>query len=161
MLNLINRIQHRFEHRAFTAQRARRLHQISVIAILRHNRYSASPQAVEHARAYLSVMQEMGDSDALPAAHFQLGFTTLWPPATLKVQGGRWSLPSRLPSTAATFHLKHVAMMLVPELEEFARAIQENRSPAITIGDGRRVLRILDAVIQSDRCKQPVRLINA
>jgi predicted dehydrogenase len=55
----------------------------------------------------------------------------------------------------------NIAMMLVPELEEFALAIQEKRSPAITIGDGRRVLRILDAVIQSDRCKQPVSLINA
>jgi predicted dehydrogenase len=52
----------------------------------------------------------------------------------------------------------HIAMMLVPELEEFASAIQERRSPAITIANGRRVLRVLDAVRQSSRCHQPVEL---
>ena len=55
----------------------------------------------------------------------------------------------------------NITMMLVPELEEFAAAIQEQRTPAITIGDGRRVLRILDAIIQSDRCRQPVSLGNS
>jgi predicted dehydrogenase len=52
----------------------------------------------------------------------------------------------------------NITMMLVPELEEFARAIQEHRSPTITAGDGRRVLQVLDAVMQSGRCNQPVRL---
>ena len=55
----------------------------------------------------------------------------------------------------------NITMMLVPELEEFAAAIQEQRTPAITIGDGRRVLRVLDAIIQSDRCRQPVSLGNS
>ena len=77
LLNRIANIQQRFERHASTGQQAR-LHQISAIGLIRQNRYSASPQAVEHARAYLSMLQEMGDSGALPAAHFQLGFITLW-----------------------------------------------------------------------------------
>jgi predicted dehydrogenase len=52
----------------------------------------------------------------------------------------------------------NITMMLVPELEEFASAIQERRPPMITAADGRRVLQVLDAVIQSGRCNQPVRL---
>ena len=49
-------------------------------------------------------------------------------------------------------------MMLVSELEEFASAIRENRQPAITVADGRQVLRILDAVVESGRTGSPVRL---
>jgi predicted dehydrogenase len=45
----------------------------------------------------------------------------------------------------------NVTMMLVPELEEFARSVDENRPPAITASDGRRVLRVLDAVLESER----------
>jgi predicted dehydrogenase len=45
----------------------------------------------------------------------------------------------------------HVSTMLVPELEEFARAIAEGRAPAITAADGRRVLRVLDGVLAADR----------
>ena len=45
----------------------------------------------------------------------------------------------------------HIAMMLVPELEEFARAIGDGRAPAITATDGRRVLEVLDAVVAADR----------
>ncbi|MFN8487279.1 MAG: Gfo/Idh/MocA family oxidoreductase [Caldilineaceae bacterium] len=48
--------------------------------------------------------------------------------------------------------------MLTAELAEFAQAIQEQRQPTITIGDGRRVLRVLDAVIKSDRTGERVRL---
>ena len=51
-----------------------------------------------------------------------------------------------------------IMMMLVPELEEFAAAIREKRQPAITATDGRRVLRILDAVIASDQAGGPVRV---
>ena len=39
----------------------------------------------------------------------------------------------------------NIDAMLVPELTEFANAIREQREPAITVGDGRRVLRVLDA----------------
>jgi UDP-N-acetyl-2-amino-2-deoxyglucuronate dehydrogenase len=45
----------------------------------------------------------------------------------------------------------HVTMMLVPELAEFVCAIGENRAPAITAADGRRVLQVLDAVVAADR----------
>jgi phthalate 4,5-cis-dihydrodiol dehydrogenase len=52
----------------------------------------------------------------------------------------------------------NVTMMLVPELEEFARAIREQRPPSITAADGRRVLRVLDAVVESGRTGLPVSL---
>lgn len=45
----------------------------------------------------------------------------------------------------------HITMTLVPELEEFARAIGDGRAPAITDTDGRRVLQVLDAVVAADR----------
>lgn len=48
--------------------------------------------------------------------------------------------------------------MLMAELAEFAQAIREQRQPAITIGDGRQVLCVLDAVIKSDRTGERVRL---
>jgi predicted dehydrogenase len=54
----------------------------------------------------------------------------------------------------------NVAMMLVPELEEFRSAIQERRAPLITIEDGRHVLRVLDAVMKSGRTNQPVLLTD-
>lgn len=52
----------------------------------------------------------------------------------------------------------NISMMFVPEVEEFAGAICEHRPPAITAADGRRVLRILDAIVQSSRTHQPVTL---
>ncbi len=51
-----------------------------------------------------------------------------------------------------------IMMMLVPEVEEFAEAIQENRPPAITATDGRRVLKVLDAVTESTRIRGPIRV---
>jgi predicted dehydrogenase len=49
-------------------------------------------------------------------------------------------------------------MMFVPELEEFAGAINENRAPAITAADARRVLRVLDAVVESGRTGRAIEL---
>ena len=49
-------------------------------------------------------------------------------------------------------------MMMVAEVEEFAAAIQENRQPAVTASDGRKVLRVLDAVTESARMQGPVRI---
>jgi predicted dehydrogenase len=49
-----------------------------------------------------------------------------------------------------------IMRMLVPELEEFATAIHEKRQPAITATDGRRVLQVLDAVVESGRSGKPV-----
>lgn len=54
----------------------------------------------------------------------------------------------------------NVEMMLLPELEEFAAAIQEQRPPNITIADGRHVLRVMDAVIESARSNQPIQINN-
>jgi phthalate 4,5-cis-dihydrodiol dehydrogenase len=51
-----------------------------------------------------------------------------------------------------------ILMMLVPEVEEFAAAIQESRQPSITATDGRRVLKVLDAVVESDRTGRSVRV---
>jgi predicted dehydrogenase len=52
----------------------------------------------------------------------------------------------------------HITMMLVPELAEFTDAIEHRRPPAITASDGRRVLRVLDAVDESARMRQEVAL---
>lgn len=48
--------------------------------------------------------------------------------------------------------------MLTAELAEFAQAIAERRQPSITVRDGRRVLRVLDAVVKADRLKEVIRL---
>jgi UDP-N-acetyl-2-amino-2-deoxyglucuronate dehydrogenase len=42
------------------------------------------------------------------------------------------------------------------QLQEFVQAIHERRQPAVTVGDGRRVLKVLDAVIRSSRTGGPV-----
>ena len=52
----------------------------------------------------------------------------------------------------------HITMMLVPELAEFATAIADQRPPAITATDGRRVLRVIDAIGQSSQTQRPVAL---
>jgi predicted dehydrogenase len=51
-----------------------------------------------------------------------------------------------------------IIMMLAPELEEFGAAIQQKRPPAVTAADGRQVLKVLDAVIESGRRGAPVRV---
>jgi predicted dehydrogenase len=51
-----------------------------------------------------------------------------------------------------------ISAMLMVELEEFACSIEQRRPPAITASDARRVLRVLDAVVESDRNGQPVTL---
>jgi predicted dehydrogenase len=51
-----------------------------------------------------------------------------------------------------------IIMMLAAELEEFGAAIQEKRQPSITATDGRQVLKILDAVIESGRIGAPIRV---
>ena len=52
----------------------------------------------------------------------------------------------------------NISMMLIPELEEFGSSVVEGRLPAITASDGRRVLRVLDAVIDSARRGERVAL---
>ncbi|MDQ2998894.1 MAG: Gfo/Idh/MocA family oxidoreductase [Chloroflexota bacterium] len=61
-----------------------------------------------------------------------------------------------------TLHIPQIddlrMLMLAPQLAEFAQAIQEHRQPAVTVTDGRRVLKVLDAIIKSDRTGEPVRI---
>ncbi|MSP12374.1 MAG: Gfo/Idh/MocA family oxidoreductase [Chloroflexi bacterium] len=49
--------------------------------------------------------------------------------------------------------IKHMA-----QLAEFVAAIHEGRQPVITVADGRRVLRLLDGVIKSDRRGESIRI---
>jgi predicted dehydrogenase len=73
-------------------------------------------------------------------------------------------ISSALPAYAqlTTIHITQIAdlriLMHLPELAEFVQAIRERRQPAVTVSDGRRVLKVLDAVIKSDRTGSPVRL---
>ena len=63
------------------------------------------------------------------------------------------------PATIKSLFTDHpLMMMLVPELEEFAAAIQERRQPSVTASHGRRVLRVLDAVVRSGQAGKPVSL---
>ena len=48
--------------------------------------------------------------------------------------------------------------MLTAELAEFAQAIAARRQPSITVRDGRRVLRVLDAVVKADRLRERLHL---
>jgi predicted dehydrogenase len=57
-----------------------------------------------------------------------------------------------------TMQRDHITMMLMPELAEFADAIERRRPPGVTASDGRRVLRILDAARESGRTHQAVAL---
>ena len=52
----------------------------------------------------------------------------------------------------------NIAMMFVPELEEFARAVKEGRQPAISATDGRQVLKVLDAVVEAGRAGHAVKV---
>jgi predicted dehydrogenase len=65
-------------------------------------------------------------------------------------------------SQPATLHFPQIPdlriLMHLPQLAEFAQAIRENRQPACTVADGRRVLKILDAIVKSDQARQPVRM---
>jgi predicted dehydrogenase len=57
-----------------------------------------------------------------------------------------------------TMERDHITMMLMPELAEFADAIANGRPPGITASDGRRVLRVLDAVGESGHTRQATAL---
>jgi predicted dehydrogenase len=57
-----------------------------------------------------------------------------------------------------TMERDHITMMLMAELAEFADAIEHGRPPSITASDARRVLRVLDAVGESERTRQATAL---
>lgn len=50
-------------------------------------------------------------------------------------------------------------LMHEPQLAEFSKAIQEQRQPSCTVGDGRKVLKLIDALFQSDHIGKPVQII--
>jgi predicted dehydrogenase len=62
-------------------------------------------------------------------------------------------------SQPTSIHLPQIEdlriLMLLPQLAEFAQAIQERRQPSCTVTDGRRVLKVLDAFVRSERAGQP------
>lgn len=59
----------------------------------------------------------------------------------------------RFPESADLRVLRHQA-----QLAEFARAIAERRQPSCTAADGRRVLKVLDAITRSGRTGAPARI---
>jgi tetratricopeptide (TPR) repeat protein len=59
-------------------QQRARLHQSLVLAGMRQSRYVITSEAMEHARAYVQVLEASGDSTWLPSAYFQLGLVLLW-----------------------------------------------------------------------------------
>lgn len=77
MLRLIEEVRPVLEGAGDPGVQAR-LHQVSMIALLRRDRYVTSPEAVTHAQAYLDALVASNSSVAIPAAHFQLGFALLW-----------------------------------------------------------------------------------
>jgi predicted dehydrogenase len=52
----------------------------------------------------------------------------------------------------------HRNLMRQPQLVEFVQAIRERRQPSCSVTDGRRVLKVLDAITKSDRTGGPVRI---
>ena len=66
-----------------------------------------------------------------------------------------YTLPTTIhfPQTENARMLKHL-----PQLAEFAAAIHERRQPSVTVTDGRRVLRVLDGIIKSERRGEPIRI---
>jgi predicted dehydrogenase len=53
----------------------------------------------------------------------------------------------------------NISMMFVPELEAFAQAVREAQPAPITASDGRRVLKVLDAVAESGRLRHSISLV--
>lgn len=49
-------------------------------------------------------------------------------------------------------------LMHTLQLAEFAAAIHEKRQPSVTVGDGRRVLRVIDGIVKSGRRGEPIRI---
>jgi predicted dehydrogenase len=85
------------------------------------------------------------------------------------LRGGGFNYTVEVVSTAlpayaqpTTIHLPQIPdlrmLMHLPQLAEFAQAIREHRQPSCTVTDGRRVLKVLDAIVRSDRARQAERI---
>jgi len=65
-------------------------------------------------------------------------------------------------SSPTSLHFTQVqdlrTLMHLPQVAEFAGAIREHRQPTCTVSDGRRVLKLLDAIVESDRAGRAVRV---
>ena len=85
------------------------------------------------------------------------------------LRGGGFNYTVEVVSTAlpaysqpTTIHLPQVPdrriLMHLPQLAEFAQAIRAHRQASCTINDGRRVLKVLDAIVKSDRARKSERI---
>jgi predicted dehydrogenase len=85
------------------------------------------------------------------------------------LRGGGFNYMVEVVSTAlpvysqpTTIHFPQVPdrriLMHLPQLTEFAQAIHTHRQPSCTITDGRRVLKVLDAIVKSDRARKSERI---
>jgi DNA-binding SARP family transcriptional activator len=77
MIPLVEQIRPVIEQHGSPLQRAR-IHQISLAAVMRRDRWCVSMEAVHYARAYLRSLEDAGNVEMLPSARFQLGFALLW-----------------------------------------------------------------------------------
>ena len=129
MLLFIDMVQPHFQQRASRIQQAR-LRQMNAVALLRHHRYSISPDAVEHARAYLSMVQELGDSGALPAAHFQVGFSELWAAEELEAAEREFRTALGLAERSSDISLKGRCVTYLTVVYRLRGQVQEVQSMA-------------------------------
>jgi DNA-binding SARP family transcriptional activator/class 3 adenylate cyclase len=77
MLQLIEEVRPSLERANDPGLRAR-LHHLSMIARMRHDRFLASPATVADAQAYLDALVAGNMTAEIPSAHFGLGFAQLW-----------------------------------------------------------------------------------
>jgi DNA-binding SARP family transcriptional activator/predicted ATPase len=77
MFRLIEATQPIAERYGTPMQQARVFHYLASAAF-RRDRSIASDEIIANQRAYLSILEQSGVSEALPAARFQLGFYLLW-----------------------------------------------------------------------------------
>ncbi|MBK8021063.1 MAG: AAA family ATPase [Chloroflexi bacterium] len=77
MMQLVNLVHEVFEQHKLLTQRAH-LYQVVMMAHLRQSRYSPNAEAIEYGRAFLETIEAAGETESVPAAHFQFGFALLW-----------------------------------------------------------------------------------
>jgi DNA-binding SARP family transcriptional activator len=77
MFQLIEQSRPIVERYGSPQQRAR-IYQFLALASIRRDRYVISAEVVGYAHAHLAALEEAGDTQAYPAARFQLGISLLW-----------------------------------------------------------------------------------
>jgi len=81
-----------------------------------------------------------------------------WLQYTIEVSSGLLSAYQQPTTITPRLTDDPIMSMLVPEVEEFGRSITQAREPVVTIRDGRRVLKVLDAVAASAKVRSPMQL---